>query len=324
MNNVHRYPSKILLIGEYSLLQGYEALGFPFRRFGASLAMPDETSLQGITPGPGNRVLEQYYNEWLCSHKELNNVLDIDRLGEDIRNGLYIEADIPVRRGIGSSGALCAAIYGTYSRNPINTGDKPDPESWRSLRSVFILMESWFHGRSSGFDPLLSYLDRPLRLQGSGSLVQADLQVLITGEMKVFLADTGKKEQTSVLISKTIKEFIQGRAGPGCGEELGELNNRCISILLDGHPRAFAGAVKDLSGFQLANMSWLIPGKVSEIWARGLAEDSFYLKLCGSGGGGFMLGFSPDPGKTAGIFSSAGLKTINVEPNNYNNDNNVD
>ena len=316
MNKGRRYPSKILLIGEYSLLQGYDALGLPFRRFGASLVMPYEAKILGAMPGPGNSVLENYYNGWLSSYNEIKNVLDLDQLGEDIRQGLYIESDIPVRSGIGSSGALCAAIYGNYAWDPLNTGEMPDQEKWRSLKSVFILMESWFHGRSSGFDPLLSYLERPLRLQGSGSIMQAEIQGLIPGEMQVFLADAGKKEETAVLVSKTIKEFMQGFGGPGPGDELGRLNNRCISSLMDGNGPAFAGAVKDLSEFQLANMRWLIPGKVSEIWARGLAEDSFYLKLCGSGGGGFMLGFSPDPVRVAGIFGSAGINTINVELNN--------
>jgi len=316
MNTGRRYPSKILLIGEYSLLQGYEALGLPFRRFGASLAMPDETRKGGNIPMQGNNVLEKYYNEWLCSYKELKDVLDLDRFGEDVRKGLYIESDIPARSGIGSSGALCAAIYGNYARNPISTRDRPDQERWRSLRSIFILMESWFHGSSSGFDPLLSYLDRPLLLQGSGNIVQADLQGLMPSEMQVFLADAGPKEETPVLIRRTIKEFMQGYGGSGPGEELGELNNRCISFLMKKNGPGFASSVKDLSEFQLANMRWLIPGKLSEIWARGLADDSFYLKLCGSGGGGFMLGFSRDTERTGEIFSSAGVKIINVELNN--------
>jgi mevalonate kinase len=315
MNTGRRYPSKILLIGEYSVLQGYEALGFPFSGFGASLAMPDETKTLVNIPLRSNRFLEKYFKEWLCSYKEIKDVLDLDRFGEDVRKGLHIESDIPARSGIGSSGALCAAIYGNYARNPIRTEDKPDQERWRSLRSVFILMESWFHGRSSGFDPLLSYLDRPLRLQGSGSIVEADLRGLIPSEMQVFLADAGPKEETPVLIRRTIKEFMQGYGSPGPGEELGELNNSCISFLMNGNGPAFTASVKDISEFQLANMRWLIPGKLSEIWACGLADDSFYLKLCGSGGGGFMLGFSRDTERTEGIFSSAGVNTINVELN---------
>ncbi len=311
-----RYPSKILLFGEYSLLQGYEALGLPFRRFGADLALPAEENIKGPGQGQGNRVLEKYYNEWLCNYREINDVLDLDQLGQDIGKGLFIESDIPSRSGIGSSGALCAAIYGNYARDPVNIRESEGDENRRALRSFFILMESWFHGRSSGFDPLLSYLDMPLRLLGSGSIVQADLRGAIPAEMKVFLADAGKKEETSVLIHRTIKEFMQGLGGSGPGEELGKLNNICISCLADRNGAAFTGAVKDLSGFQLANMRWLIPGRLSEIWARGLAEDSFYLKLCGSGGGGFMLGFSTDPEKAGGVFRSAGINTINVELNN--------
>jgi len=30
------------------------------------------------------------------------------------------------------------------------------------------------------------------------------------------------------------------------------------------------------------------------IWRMGLESDEFYLKLCGAGGGGFILGFAQD------------------------------
>jgi mevalonate kinase len=31
-----------------------------------------------------------------------------------------------------------------------------------------------------------------------------------------------------------------------------------------------------------------------EIWRKGLETDRYYLKLCGAGGGGFILGFVKD------------------------------
>ena len=38
----------------------------------------------------------------------------------------------------------------------------------------------------------------------------------------------------------------------------------------------------------------MIPDSFHDIWLRGIESNEYYLKLCGSGGGGFMLGFTRD------------------------------
>ena len=42
----------------------------------------------------------------------------------------------------------------------------------------------------------------------------------------------------------------------------------------------------------------MIPEKFHELWYEGIKTNDFYFKLCGSGGGGYILGFSKDPNKT--------------------------
>ena len=36
----------------------------------------------------------------------------------------------------------------------------------------------------------------------------------------------------------------------------------------------------------------MIPSGFNDIWRKGLETGSYYLKLCGSGGGGYLIGFS--------------------------------
>ena len=38
----------------------------------------------------------------------------------------------------------------------------------------------------------------------------------------------------------------------------------------------------------------MIPHSMKELWQQGIETNAYYLKLCGSGGGGFVLGFTPD------------------------------
>ena len=38
----------------------------------------------------------------------------------------------------------------------------------------------------------------------------------------------------------------------------------------------------------------MIPRQFHELWKKGLETNEYYLKLCGSGGGGYILGFTED------------------------------
>jgi mevalonate kinase len=38
----------------------------------------------------------------------------------------------------------------------------------------------------------------------------------------------------------------------------------------------------------------MIPKIYQKLWQEGIDSNAYYLKLCGSGGGGFILGFTED------------------------------
>jgi len=38
----------------------------------------------------------------------------------------------------------------------------------------------------------------------------------------------------------------------------------------------------------------MIPEQFHALWSKGLETNEYYLKLCGSGGGGYILGFTED------------------------------
>ncbi len=38
----------------------------------------------------------------------------------------------------------------------------------------------------------------------------------------------------------------------------------------------------------------MIPDAFHKVWEKGLSTNDYYLKLCGSGGGGYILGFTED------------------------------
>ena len=42
----------------------------------------------------------------------------------------------------------------------------------------------------------------------------------------------------------------------------------------------------------------MIPKKFIKLWIEGIRTNNYFFKLCGSGGGGFLLGFTLDIEKT--------------------------
>ena len=54
----------------------------------------------------------------------------------------------------------------------------------------------------------------------------------------------------------------------------------------------------------------MIPQSVVNIWREGLDSNIYSLKLCGSGGGGYILGFTKDFYKTEVMLKDFPLKVI--------------
>lgn len=68
---------------------------------------------------------------------------------------------------------------------------------------------------------------------------------------------------------------------------------KTIGHWLAGELDLFLSKVAEISEFQFEHFSPLIPESVREIWARALARHkNVHFKLCGAGGGGFVLGFA--------------------------------
>ena len=52
----------------------------------------------------------------------------------------------------------------------------------------------------------------------------------------------------------------------------------------------------------------MIPENFHKIWKKGIDTNDYFLKLCGSGGGGYILGFTKDIKK-----AEQSLKDFNLE-----------
>jgi mevalonate kinase len=290
------FYAKVLLFGEYSLIAGSNALTMPERDFSGRLEIGKGLSgPELIAARASNKQLCIFYS-FLADPESFApgfaEALDLDRLRADLENVLYFRSTIPSGYGLGSSGALVAAVYHRYSKENEKVSGQ-QPEQLRHLRTLLAAMESFFHVTSSGIDPLSCYVGEALLVDGKGGVRIVD-QHPFPAEFSggFFLLDTGIAGKTGPLVSSFIEKtsdnvfraFMERRYIP--------VNDACIAALLQNNVPELLSLQRKISVFQREHFLPMIPASMLEAWDVGVGSGIYSLKLCGSGGGGYLLGFT--------------------------------
>ncbi len=276
------FPAKLILFGEYAIVLGFGALAIPFRQYAGELRK-----------GAGDEIIDSDSNNALLAFYEyldnagFGNQLHLKQFKADIEDGMFFKSDIPAGYGLGSSGALCAAVYAHYK-----TTGKDEPAG--KLKHVFSTMESHFHGKSSGTDPLVIYLNHPVLISGD-DIRKVDLAGAgMNNGLTIFLINTNSTASTGVLVEEFLKDMKRDAYSRRIHQEYLPLTAKAIRAFVE-KDKHFYRLVERLSTFQLEYFKKMIPDIYLELWRHGLLNRKFALKLCGSGGGGFLLGFSQEP-----------------------------
>ena len=88
------------------------------------------------------------------------------------------------------------------------------------------------------------------------------------------------------------------------------IRKRILKIRKQNNYKNLEICIKKLSRIVFDNFKMVIPNKFYEVWERGLKSENYFLKLCGSGGGGFILGFSKDLKKTELLLNKYNFKIV--------------
>lgn len=283
-----KFSAKILLFGEYLVLHKSDALLIPLSKYSGELEFLDNSEELRNGKSHSNKTLKNLHQYIIkeCELSDLKKWFDIDRLELDIEKGLYFNSNIPVGYGIGSSGALTAALFNEYGKirfNEIKT-------DMLELKKYLASLESYFHGKSSGLDPLLSYLHQGIHVQDSDMKVN-DIDYSIANP---FLIDTKKSRSTGDLVNIYHKKSLSTEYFDAIKNKLIRSNNQCIHLLSEGKETAFFSSLRELSSLQFEYFREMILTEYESLWTLGLETGDFYLKLCGAGGGGYLLGFTPN------------------------------
>ena len=274
------FNSKILLFGEYGIMHDSNALSIPYKKFNGSLSKSNHLSEdQKIS----NRNIESLY-EYIIQEDYLNDIINSDNLKDEIDSGLYFDSNIPIGSGLGSSGALVSSIISRYSKVDLKSFSNSE------IKKIMSLVESKFHGNSSGFDPAVSYFNQPMLYSNQKIKL---IERIAFKDFKVYIIDSQIDSSTKKMIKVFEDKISKSEFRLFFNSKFINNTNQCINHLINTS-KLFRDSVKELSNDTLHNFQEMIPEKLKNKWKEGIKNDSYYMKLCGSGGGGFFLAYDFD------------------------------
>ena len=195
------FYSKILLFGEYGIIQDSKGLSIPYNFYNGALKKDENHSESAIKSNESLKKFVVYLEQLQAEQSELVT-FNLEALQQDANSGMYFDSSIPQGYGVGSSGALVAAIYDKYANDKITVLENLTREKLLQLKTIFSQMESFFHGKSSGLDPLNSYLSIPILINSKDNIEATGIPTQSTqGKGAVFLIDSGIVGETAPMVS---------------------------------------------------------------------------------------------------------------------------
>ena len=301
------FYSKILLFGEYGIIKDSKGLSIPFNYFKGGLKVGDsKNENQKIS----NQNLKKFRDYLLKINADIVK-FDHQKFDIDLVNGMYFDSSIPQGYGVGSSGAIVAAIYDRYALNKITVLENLTKQKILVLKNIFSEMESFFHGKSSGLDPLNSYLSLPILIHSKDEVETTGIPSQDSiGKGAVFLLDSGKSSDTAPMVEIFFKLMENKKYKRMINDEFIKITDSCVEDFLNANFNSLFKHIKILSKLVLKNFKPMIPKDFHNVWAKGIESDEYFLKLCGSGGGGYILGFAKDYNKAKKSLSNYNLEVV--------------
>ena len=304
------FYSKILLFGEYGIIKDSKGLSIPYNFFKGALKTDENQSEEAKK---SNESLAKFASYLAAVSQEQPQLVsfNLEALNKDVADGMYFDSSIPQGYGVGSSGALVAAIYETYAQDKITVLENLTREKLLKLKKIFGTMESFFHGKSSGLDPLNSYLSLPILINSQDNIESTSIPSQNTeGKGAVFLLDSGITGETAPMVQIFMEKMKSEGFRSMLKNQFIKHTDACVEDFVGGNFKSLFGNLKQLSHVVFDNFKPMIPAKFHQLWKQGIDTNEYYLKLCGSGGGGYILGFTQDINKAKSTLKDYNLEVV--------------
>ncbi len=274
MNNRSQkyFSSKILLFGEYTVTIGSNALAIPFKRF---------SGYWKFDKSKNNQVFFNFIRylrniNWSNHNSEFLHKKILD----DLKKGLYFDSNIKTGFGVGSSGALCAGIFNTY----FTTKD----HSIENISAILAKIESYFHGTSSGIDPLVSYLDKAVAISTNGFEI-FDKSIIDMKNHQFYLLDSNISRRTKKYVDIFKEKILNEDYKKQILYPLTLFNDKIVKSFIDKSESELFEFFNEISRLQFNGFREMIIPKLFKMWEDSLSSKDIAIKLCGAGGGGYYL-----------------------------------
>ena len=304
------FYSKILLFGEYGIIKDSRGLSIPYNFFKGALKKSAHLEGKALESNQNLKKFTAYLEQMQAESPDLVS-FDLETLHTDIGEGMFFDSSIPQGYGVGSSGALVAAIYDRYGKDKITVLENLTREKLLRLKAIFGRMESFFHGKSSGLDPLNSYLSLPILINSQDNIESTSIPTQNPdGKGAVFLLDSGTVGETAPMVQIFMEQMKQEGFRKVLKNQFIRYTDACVEDFISGNVKSLFGNIKKLSHVVLNHFSPMIPQEFHQLWKQGIESNSYYLKLCGSGGGGYILGFTEDLDKARKALKGHRLEVV--------------
>ncbi len=205
----------------------------------------------------------------------------------DYQKDIRFISNIPQGGGLGSSGSVTAAFYDRYVYNELSLESQLD-----EVRRVLSDMESYFHGESSGVDPLVSLTGKSYVVQnGKGELRDFE----IPHSLPIHLILTTAIRNTAPLISYFIESLEKKKFKTAIENKLIPTVHDFVSSWVKGRISGVEQSFKSISAIEFDIFKPMISREIKSLWKEGLETEKFAIKLCGAGGGGAYLALGELP-----------------------------
>lgn len=276
------FNGKLLLFGEHIINKGAIGLAVPVEQFSGMFKLGD---LKRKEIRESNKLLELFANH-IIHNSALTDQYDTNRFLDDIERGLYFDSNIPQGYGLGSSGALVAAVYHQYHKF------RKKNIALSELKAELAELENYYHGKSSGLDALVCYLDKSVLINNGEVAETFDLKKDNVGALKIFLINTHVPRSTSPFVNLFLDKCKDTKFMETVKQSLIPATNSAIDGFMQRKYVQLMNSLCIISQLQYDMLPEFIPSEFKEVWQQGLINNQYYLKICGAGGGGFIIGFA--------------------------------